>query len=365
VRRALLLALLAALWAAAPASGHSVMKVENGTIHYTANDDVSLNDLVVTFANNPNNAQPAIRFRDPGADGGITTNDCDPGQLDSEGNPMEYFCPRSGITTIRIDVGEAQDKVTAQLPLAILALGGGGADSITTGDGNDIVNGGDNNDTVHSGNGNDQLVGDVGDDQLFGEGGDDTLQGALGADGVDAGPGNDTVRVRDGVVDRGTCGDGNDSAQADAGDVLEACEAVDKPEGEGAPPPPDGGGAGGGPPPPDTTAPRLRGGGSTLQRVGRAGRLTVLATVSEVADVVAAGYVTIGDHRFVFTTARGRVEVGGGGTRLRLVLARRDARRLWRLLRGRRKAFARISLVATDGAGNSASARLPRIRLRR
>ena len=363
MKRSLALAVALMLCPAAPAAGHSVMKVENGTIHYTANDDVSLNDLAVTFATNPNNAQQAIRFRDPGADGGIQTNDCDPGELDSQGNPLEYFCARSGITTIRIDVGEAQDKVAAQLPLAILVVGGAGADSVTTGDGNDIVNGGDGNDTVRAGNGNDQVVGDLGDDQLFGEGGDDTLQAAAGVDSVDAGPGNDTVRVRDGVADRGTCGDGNDNAQADAGDTLDACETVDKPEGDAAPPPPDGGG--GGPAPPDTVAPRLRGGGSTLQRVGRRGRVTVLAAVSEVAEVVAGGYISIRDRRFVLRTARVRVEVGGGGARLRLTLAPRDARRLWRLLRGRRKALAVISLVATDAAGNSASSRLPRIALRR
>ena len=371
MRRTLLLALLLTLATAAPAAAHSVMKIENGTIHYTANDDVSLNDLTVTFANFPTGTtrggQPAIRFRDPGSDGGIDgrATDCDEGDLDSEGNAIEYFCPRSGITTIRVEVGEAQDKITAQLPLDILALGGGGADTVTTGDGNDVVNGGSENDTIRSGNGNDQLVGDVGDDQLFGEGGDDTLQGALGADTVDAGAGNDTVRVRDGAVDRGTCGEGNDNAQADAGDALDACETVDKPEGDAAPPPPDGGGGGGGPAPPDTIAPRLRAGGSTFQRVGRRGRITVLATVSEVAEIVGAGYVTVRDRRFVFRTARARVEVGGGGIRLRLTLSARDARRLWRMLRGRRKAYARISVVATDPAGNSARSPLPRIRLRR
>jgi Ca2+-binding RTX toxin-like protein len=358
VRRALLLSLLAALCSAAPASAHSVMKVESGTIHYTANDDVSLNDLSVTVRGSD------LRFYDPGADGGITpAAECAAGaETDNQGNPVEVFCPRSGITTLRIDVGEAQDKVTVQLPLAVLVLGGRGADTVTTGDGADVVNGGEANDTIRTGNGNDQLVGDVGDDQLFGEGGDDTLQGAQGADTVDAGAGNDTVRVRDGAVDRGTCGDGNDSAQADAADVLDACEAVDKPEGDPAPPP-DGGG--GGPAPLDTAAPRVRAGGSTLQRVGRSGRLTVLATVSEVAEVVGGGYVTIGERRFAFRAARTRVGVGGGGVRLRLTLARKDARRLWRLLRGRRKAVARVSVVATDEAGNSASKRLPRIAVRR
>jgi RTX calcium-binding nonapeptide repeat (4 copies) len=357
VRRGLLLGLLAALACAAPASAHSVMKVEGNTIFYSANDDVSLNDLQVTVQGNE------LRFLDRGAQGGITpASECSPGgQTDSEGNPVEILCPRTGITTIRIDVGDAQDKVTAQLPLAILVLGGRGADTVTTGEGNDVVNGGEANDTARTAGGNDQLVGDVGDDQLSGEGGDDTIQGALGADTVDGGAGNDTIRVRDGAADRGTCGDGNDTAQADGADALDACEAVDRPEGEPIPPPTDGGG----PAPPDTTAPRLRAGGSTFQRAGRTGRVTVLATVSEVAEVAGGGYVTIGERRFAFRSTRAAVGVGGAGIRLRLTLEPRDARRLWRMLRGRRRAVARVTIVATDAAGNSAAARLPRIALRR
>ena len=161
--RALLAAVLVALWAAAPAAAHSVMKVEGGTIHYTANDDVSLNDLSVTFQGSD------IRFVDRGADGGIQpASECSPGQTDSNGYIVEVFCPRAGISTVRVDVGEAQDKVTAQIALTLLVLGGAGADTVVTGDGNDVVNGGAANDSVRTGNGNDQLVGDVGDDQLFG-----------------------------------------------------------------------------------------------------------------------------------------------------------------------------------------------------
>lgn len=351
----MLLGLGLAMVGAAPASAHSVMKVEAGTIHYTANDDVSLNDLTVTL-------QPTtVRFFDPGADGGISpAAECAAGQTDSQGSIIEVTCPRSGITSLRLDVGEAQDKVTAQVPLVVVVVGGAGADTVVTGDGNDLVNGGAGNDTVRSGGGNDQLVGDVGDDQLFGEDGDDLLQGALGADVITAGPGNDTVRVRDGAADRADCGEGDDNAQADGGDVLEACEIVDQPAGDtGAPAP--GGGTGA----PDTTAPQVRAGGSTLQRFGSSRAITVLATVSEAGELVGAGFVTAGERRFVLRTARARVEVGGGGVRLRLTLSARDARGLMRLLRRGKKAWAAVSVVGTDTAGNSASRKLPRIRLRR
>ena len=360
MRLALSLALAGLLATAAPAAGHSVMKVESGTIHYTANDDVSLNDLSITIVGD------RLRFYDPGADGGIQPADeCSAGEVNpSNGWVREVTCPRSGITAVRIDVGEAQDKVSAGIPLDVIVVGGRGADTIQTGDGKDTLNGGEANDTIRGGGGNDQLVGDVGDDQLFGEAGDDALQGALGADAVDGGPGNDDIRVRDGVADRGTCGEGTDRAQSDAIDQLDACEAVDAAGGT-APPPGGETTPTGGPAPPDTDAPRVRAGGATLQRAGRRGRVSVLATASEVSELIAAGYVTIGERRFVLRSARATVRVGGGGVRLRMTLAPRDARRLWRLLARRRKARATISVVATDTAGNSGSARLPAITLRR
>ena len=355
--RALVLAVIATLGAAAPASAHSVMKVEGGTIHYTANDDVSLNDLSVTVEGTQ------LRFYDPGADGGIQpASECSGGEVNGQGWIVEVTCPRSGISTVRIDVGEAQDKVTAQIPLTVLVLGGAGADTATTGDGNDILNGGGANDTLRSGGGNDQVIGDAGDDQLVAEGGDDTLQGGAGSDTADAGAGNDDVRVRDGAADRALCGEGSDKVQSEEADQLDACETVDS---VGGTVPPPGTGTGDAPPPPDTAAPRLRAGGSTLQRVGRSGRITVLATASEPSELVAAGYVVLGERRFVLRNARANVTVGGGGARLRLTLAARDARRLRRLLRGRRRAAATISVVATDIAGNSTSVKLPRIALRR
>lgn len=359
MRRAAPFGLLLALVAAVPAAGHSVMKVDGGVIAYTANDDVSLNDLTVTVLSNGR-----IRFFDPGADGGIApAAECSAGQVDAQGEIIEVTCPSGGITSLRLDVGEAQDKVVAQVPLAIVAIGGAGADSITTGDGADIVNGGAGNDTVRTGAGNDQLVGDVGDDQLFGEAGDDLLQGALGADTVVAGAGNDTVRVRDGEADRAECGEGTDSAQADGADVLDACETIDRPA-DGTTPPPDPGSAAP-PAPADTTAPQIRIGGSTLQRIGRAGRITVLATASERSELVAGGFVTAGARRFALRTARVTVEVGGAGTRLRLALSRAATRRLRGLLKRGRRASAAVSVVATDTAGNSASQKLPAIRLRR
>ncbi|HEV2812903.1 MAG TPA: calcium-binding protein [Solirubrobacteraceae bacterium] len=375
MRRALLLGIPASLVVAAPASGHSVMKVEGGTIHYTANDDTSLNRLSVTFEGDQ------IRFFDRGADGGINPppdNSCTVGdETDANGYIYEILCPRSGKTAIRIDVGEAQDSVTAEVPLNITGIGGAGADTIATGDGVDAVNGGAGNDTIRSGGGNDQVVGEVGDDNLSGGAGDDVVQAALGADTADGGAGNDDIRVRDGVADRALCGDGNDRVQADDGDDVEAaCESVERqgtvasPDQTGQPGPPGqpgpGPGPGGGPAPPDGTPPRVRAGGSTLQRFNRSRRLVVVATSSEAAELVGGGYVTFGENRVAFRSARRPVTVGGGGVRLTLTLAARDARKLRRFLaRRKRKAVATITVVATDAAGNSSASRLPRITLQR
>jgi hypothetical protein len=267
MRPSVYLAALPALLCFAPdAAAHSVMKVDGGTIHYTANDDVSLNDLSVTFEGNQ------IRFFDRGADGGISPppdNSCSPGdETDANGYIYEVLCPRAGKTALRIDVGEAQDKITAQLPLNVTAVGGSGADTILTGDGADVLNGGSANDTIRAGGGNDQIVGEVGDDQLFGEAGDDVVQAALGADTADGGAGNDDIRVRDGVTDKAVCADGADKVQADDRDEIDAaCEAVDRqvsaePPAEQQPPPGQDGGGG----PPRRPTPRRRGCGRGVRR---------------------------------------------------------------------------------------------------
>ncbi|HEX8207556.1 MAG TPA: hypothetical protein VF587_15950, partial [Solirubrobacteraceae bacterium] len=265
----LVAALLAPLAAAAPAAGHSVMKVESGTIYYNATDDVALNQLDVSVRGSN------IRFYDPGADNGITPpSECTPGQLDSGGNPVEVFCPSSGMTRVRIDVGEGQDNASIAIPITALVVGGNGADRITTSTGDDTVNGGEGNDDIRTGDGADEVVGGGGDDTLVSGEGNDVVQGGLGADTIDAGNGDDELRVRDGAVDSAGCGAGADRAQVEDADRLSDCETVDRaatvggggggdPQDPGAPP---AGTPGGGPAAPDTTAPRLRAGGSTRQR---------------------------------------------------------------------------------------------------
>jgi Ca2+-binding RTX toxin-like protein len=99
------------------------------------------------------------------------------------------------------------------------------------------------NDTIHSGDGADVVDGGAGDDQIDAGFGDDVITGGAGRDtifadrrGGDCGPlwckhpyGNDTVDIRDGEADSLTCGFGDDTVKADAGDVIDAdCEHVDR-----------------------------------------------------------------------------------------------------------------------------------------
>ena len=51
--------------------------------------------------------------------------------------------------------------------------------------------------------------------------------------------GNDTILARDGVAEQVDCGIGSDTAQVDAGDVVDAtCESVDRPQVIAPAPPP-------------------------------------------------------------------------------------------------------------------------------
>jgi hypothetical protein len=337
------------------ADAHSVMARQGSALLYNATDDVAENRLNVTTQGSN------LRFYDPGADGGISPAEgCTPGDTDNQGFIIEVICPRAGLGLVRIDVGEAEDSAILDVPINTLVVGGRGADTLTTTSGaRDTINGGDGNDRISSGGGNDSILGGNGDDTIGGGGGDDTLQGGLGIDSVAGESGNDELRLRDGLADTATCGDGADRVEADQADQPGdggACEAFER---QDTAPPPDSGSTRG-----DRTPPRVRVGGSTRQRLRR-NAITVLATSSEAGEAVAAGYVIVGDSRYPLRNARGRIRVGGGGVALRPRLTAARARAVARALRRRRRVTVVVSVVATDRAGNSATARMRRIALRR
>ncbi len=155
-------------------------------------------------------------------------------------------------------------------------LGGAGADTLTTGDGADAVAGDDGDDVVDAGDGDDQVNAGDGDDEVNAGHGDDVVEAGLGVDAVNGGDGNDDLRVRDGIPDTVRCGGGEDAVDADTlDDIALDCEKISR-----LPTPiPEGGGTTGR----DRVAPKVRVGGSTVQRAGR-GRFRLVATASRAGD---------------------------------------------------------------------------------
>ncbi len=366
---------IAALLALPPVAGaHSIVRQSGGETSYLSSDAVSLNTLDATASGTE------IRLSDPTVDGGIDPgSSCRPGRTDANGFVTEVFCPRTGMSRVRVELGEREDKLTSTLDIAILALGGGGADTLATGQPADVLVGNEGNDTLDGGPGDDQVNGNEGDDTLRGSAGNDVVQAGPGADVVEAGPGDDDVRLRDGSPDRVACGDGADRVDADAGDEVAAdCETVTRSSTTPAPGPTDpgspgsgagspGGGTPGGATPlrDDRTAPRLEVGGSTSQRLARTGVVRVLATASERGTMAASGFLDIAGLALPLKSAVHRVPTAGGGVAITVKLSRGQLSKVRRALRRRRRVTVRLDVVATDVAGNSVTAKAPRIRLRR
>lgn len=316
----------------AAADAHSIVRVNGAELTSLSADATSLNTLTVRLTG------PDIELHDPTVDGGMDPGPCRPGDVDRSGFIVRAFCRRDGVRLVRLDVGDREDAVTADIPVAVALLGGGGAD------------------TLRSGPADDTLSGDAGDDTLRSAAGADTLIGGLGVDALDAAAGDDTLRVRDGLADTVQCGDGQDAVEADTLDEIAGdCERVSR---VATPAPADDGGRSR-----DRTAPRVQAGGATIQRVRRSATIRVAATSSERGTLAASGFLDVGGLNLPLISRRERVPVAGGGVELRIRLSRSQARRVRRALSRRRRVIVRLRVVATDAAGNSAEKRVPRIRL--
>ncbi len=124
-------------------------------------------------------------------------------------------------------------------------------------------------------------------------------------------------------------------------------------------PPPDAGSAD------DRTPPRVEVGAATLQRVGKRHRIRLAATSSERGALAASGFLDVNGLSLPLKGTRRSLAVAGGGVKLTIRLPRRHMAQCRRAFRKGRRVVARLSVVATDKAGNSASRRVPRIRLTR
>ena len=292
------------------AAGHSLVIPEGPAVTYLSADAVSLNTLTVA----PNGNR--IEFRDPTAFGGVDPGGCTPGEV-SGGLILQVFCPASGVTSVRINLGEREDTAVVSLSIPVTLLGGDGADTLTGGAGGDTVDGG------------------------------------LGADALAGGPGADHLISRDGLADTVACGDGADDVDADTLDTVAAdCESVTRT----ATGPPAGGADEPGPPSIDV-------GAETVQALTASRRVRVLATSSEPGSVSASGFLRIGSLRLPLTNERRTLEVGGGGAAIAYALSRRRANRAAEALERGRRVSVSLDVVATDLAGNSTRRAAPRIRL--
>ena len=188
--------------------------------------------------------------------------------------------------------------------------------------------------------------------------GDDILQAGLGLDRLEGDDGSDNLRSRDGLRDVVSCGAGFDRVDADTLDeITDDCESVTRTA--TAPPPGDWSSGD------DTVRPRVQAGGATVQRLGRGGRIRIAASSSERGTIAASGFLDVAGLSLPLISNRRRVAVAGGGVTLTVRLKGRELRAARRALRRHRRVVARLSVVATDSAGNSATRRMPLIRLRR
>ena len=344
----LLLALAATLPATAHA--HAVMSVEGSTLRMIDSDATSLNTPTIGPG-----TSGRVRFSDPTAYGGVGIGNA---QSCIPVNETVVECDMTGLTTIRVDVGPGNDKITYGTSFRSQLVGREGNDTIDGGSGDDSAEGGDGADRITGGPGRDSLGGGLDDDELMGGDGDDVITGGLGTDVADGAAGNDELRIRDGTADRAACGDGSDRVVADEADVAGAeqgCEAVER-AAPGTGEPGGGGGFAAG-------ALQVRLGGVTRQRLS-AGRVAIDATATRAAELTPTGVLKAGGRHMSLTGPKRRVTVDGGGVvlTLRVTPAARALAR--RALRAHRRVTVAVLVLARDASGARARRRMPSIVLR-
>jgi hypothetical protein len=232
-RRAPIVGVLVAIAAVlAPAAAQAATaRVEGSELVYSA-DGGNANDVTVTLADG------AYAIRDSAAT--INANvGC------ATVAPDQVSCPAGGVTALRVQLNNGDDRLVVQAPTPAVVSGGPGIDTLAGGDGADSLDGGDGNDSLQGGLGDDILSGGEADDSLDGGAGNDTLDGGFGNDtltggsGIDSNvgaDGDDTLITRDAAADLLSCGLGRDLAVADALDGTPSdCESLDVPVPDWAP----------------------------------------------------------------------------------------------------------------------------------
>ena len=310
-----MLAVLLCLAVAPPAFSHAIMERKGGVLAFRATDFVSRNDVSVQVSGS------TISIVDSTGLGGVDPGDCRPGRVDLDtGYVIEALCARAGVAQVRINVGEREDDVVADIGIPVRVIGGGGIDHITTGPADDIIESGGGADRVRPGGGTDTVVTGEGEDQI--ERQDGAHDGLAGGDG------------RDAVISA----DPND-------DVFDDCEP--------------------GPARPlaDDTAPAIRAAADLRQRARS--RVAIRATADEPSRFVAQASMVIRDRDFPLRPGRGRLRSAQGAILLRPQLSGREVRVARRALSRNQRVQVVIVVVATDRAGNSSIRNMRTITLRR
>jgi hypothetical protein len=129
------------------------------------------------------------------------------------------------VPNFKADGGDGNDKI----------VGGTGNDTLGGGAGKDILDGGAGNDRLNGHGGNDRLFGSSGSDRLYGYAGNDLLDGGSSGDRLDGGAGadilqgasgNDKFFSKDTEKDTLYGATGNDTADADATDLLSSVTRI-------------------------------------------------------------------------------------------------------------------------------------------
>ena len=334
VVRAALAAVVALAAAPACAGAHAIIRPAGDVISFTSPDATSTNTLTLR----PSGSQ--IEFHDPTVDGGIDPGHCTPGELSPPGFfgqvVVQAFCPAAGVQAVRVDLGARDDTATVSLAIPVAISGGPGSDEL------------------RGGSGADQLGGDDGDDTVAGGDGPDVLTGGLGVDDISGDAGDDDIRARDGIRDIVRCATGTDTVDADTLDEIDAdCEAVTRtfttvPVSAA---------------PTDRAAPRVTAAAPIRQRISRTRRIRVFARSTETGFAAASGTLNIAGLRVPLKVVRRPVRTANRRVTITVTLTQLHWRQARRALGRRRAVSARITVVATDRAGNSRKASAVTIRL--
>jgi hypothetical protein len=296
------LATVLVLLAAGSAHAHAILERDDATLAFRATDFVSHNTVTVSMTGG------SISMVDAAGVGGLDPGVCRPGRVGLQsGYVIEGICPRGDAADVRINVGEREDDVVADIAMPVQVIAGGGIDHVRTG---------------------------AGDDNLDGGTGGDRLEPGAGEDLVRGADGDDTVLARDGVRDVITCGPGRDAVEADPIDAVASdCELATPAAFD------------------DQAGPELRVAADTRQRL--VARPTIRASADEPVRFVAQAAIEIGATTLALRPGRGILAATPGAVALRPELSAREVRIARRALRAGRAVRLVVSVVGTDRTGNS------------